>query len=154
MTIDQASELLNTLLSQTNRKAEKKVYNCFIRTLASLKKKDLNEDQSRLLQEELTSLDLKAITDNRKKYFKQKLSEFNAFLKSEFSFTTEKYYTELGMIYGMCFGTALGLSIGIAIDPALGTSIGLSMGTGIGLVFGMFYGAKKDAEAKKLGRVI
>jgi hypothetical protein len=154
MTINDSSEFLNTLLSQTDKKSEKKIYSCFISILASLKKRDLTENQSQLIQEKLSSLNLKATTENRKKYYQQKLSEFKTFLKNEFSFTTEKYYTEMGMIYGMMFGTGIGLSIGMAINPAFGTSIGLSIGTGIGMFLGIMYGAKKDAEAKRQGRVI
>ena len=154
MDINDTSELLNTLSSQTDKKSEKKIYNCFIRILTSLKNRDLTENQLQLIQEKLSSLNLKATTENRKKYYKQKLSEFKAFLKNEFSFTTEKYYTEIGMVYGMIFGTGIGLSIGIAINPILGTSIGLSIGTGIGMVLGMVYGARKDADAKRQGRVI
>jgi len=150
MNINDTSELLNILLSQTDKKSEKKVYNCFIRTLSSLKKRDLTENQLQLIQEKLSSLNLKTTTENRKKYYKHKLSEFKAFLKNEFSFTTEKYYTEIGMVYGM----AIGLSIGVAINPTLGISIGLSIGTGVGMVLGMIYGARKDAEAKRQGRVI
>ena len=154
MSINDTSELLNILLSQTDKKTEKKVYNGFIRTLSSLKKKDLTENQLQLIQEKLSSLNLKIKTENNKKYYKQKLSEFKIFLKKEFLFTTEKYYTELGMIYGMIFGTGIGLSIGTAINPVLGTSIGLSVGTGVGMVLGMVYGARKDADAKRQGRVI
>lgn len=154
MDIIKASEFLNTLRAQTDKKRERKVYNCFIRTLTSLEKRDLTENQLQLIEENLASLTLKTPTENKKKYYKQRLAEFKAFLKKEFSFTTEKHYTELGMIYGMIFGTSIGLSIGVAFDPVFGTSIGLSVGTGIGMVFGMMYGARKDAEAKRLGRVI
>ncbi|MFT5239023.1 MAG: hypothetical protein ACI9AT_002097 [Ulvibacter sp.] len=154
MNLNDASELLNTLLSQTGKKSEKKIYNCFIRTLSSLKKKDLTENQSQLIQDKLSSLNLKTTTENRKKYYKQKLSEFKEFLKNEFYFTTEKHFTELGMIYGMIFGTGIGLSIGTAINPVLGTSIGLSIGTGVGMALGMVYGARKDTEAKRQGRII
>ena len=94
MDINDTSELLNTLSSQTDKKSEKKIYNCFIRILTFLKNRDLTENQLQLIQEKLSSLNLKATTENRKKYYKQKLSEFKAFLKNEFSFTTEKYYTE------------------------------------------------------------
>ena len=118
MNINETSELLNTLLSQTDKKTKKKVYNCFIRTLSSLKNRDLTENQSQLIQEKLSLLNLKTVTGNRKKFYKQKFSEFKAFLKNEFFFTPEKYYTELGM------------------------------------ALGMMYGARKDAEAKRLGRVI
>ena len=154
MDIKETSELLNSLLSQTDKKADKKVYTCFIRTLSSLKNRELTKNQTQLIQDKLTSLNLLAPTVNRKKYFKQKLSEFSAFLKSEFFFTPEKYYTELGMIYGMCFGTGIGLSIGTVINPIIGTSIGLSIGIAVGMLLGMIYGVRKDADAKRLGRVI
>jgi len=154
MNIKDSSELLQNLLSQTDKNSERKIYNCFIRTLSSLEKRDLTENQSQLIQEKLSSLNLEATTKNKKKIYKQKLSEFKAFLKNEFSFTPEKYYTETGMVYGMIFGTGIGLSIGTAINPILGTSIGLSIGTGLGMALGMMYGARKDAEAKRQGRVI
>jgi hypothetical protein len=154
MNIKDSSELLHNLLSQTDKKSERKIFTCFIQTLSSLEKRDLTENQSHLIQEKLSSLNLKATTEDRKKIYKQKLSEFKAFLKSEFSFTPIKYYTEIGMIYGMIFGTGIGLSIGTAINPTLGISIGLSIGTGVGMVIGMIYGARKDAEAKRQGRVI
>ncbi|MFT4697607.1 MAG: hypothetical protein ACI9SJ_000735 [Flavobacteriaceae bacterium] len=154
MNINKASELLNTLRSQTEKKSEKKVYDCFIGTLTSLNNRGLTKEQSQLIQEKLSSLELNTATENRKKFYKQKGSEFKIFLKNEFSFTSAKYYTETYMIYGMIFGTSIGLSIGTAIFAGLGTSIGLSIGTGVGMVFGMMYGARKDAEAKRLGRVI
>lgn len=154
MNINDASELLKSLLSQTGKKSEKKIYNCFIRTLSSLEKKDLTENQSQLIQEKLSSLNLKATAENRKKYYKQKLSEFKGFLKNEFSFTSEKYYTEMGMVYGMMFGPSVGLALGTAFGGATGTAIGISTGTGMGMVFGMMFGASKDAEAKRQGRII
>jgi hypothetical protein len=101
MDINETSELLNPLLSQTNKKSEKKLYNCFIRTLSSLKKKYLAENQSQLIQEKLSSLNLKTTSENRKKYYKQKLSEFKEFLKNEFSFTSAKYNTETWLVYDM-----------------------------------------------------
>ncbi len=154
MNIKKASELLNTLRSQADKKAEKKVYNCFIRTLESLEKREFSESETQIIQEKLSLLKLEASTENKKKYYKQKLAEFVAFLKEEFSLTAENHYTELGMIYGMIFGAGLGLSIGVAFDPALGTSIGLSVGIGVGMAIGMTYGAQKDAEAKKLERML
>jgi len=154
MNINKASKLLNNLLSQTDKKSERKIYSCFIRTLSSLKDKDLTESQTQLIQEKLSSLNLNTTTENRKKYYNQKLSKFKTFLKDKFSFTSEKYYTEMGMIYGMSIGMSIGLSVGIAINPNFGTSIGLSIGIGAGMVLGMAYGAKKDSEAKRQGLVI
>ena len=152
--INKTSELLNTLRSETDKKSKKKVYNCFIRTLSSLKNRDLTETQSQLIQKELSSLHLNIEKENRKIFYKQKLSEFKTFLKNEFSFTSAKYYTEIWMVYGMIFGTGIGILVGTAIGAGLGISIGLSIGTGFGMVLGMIYGARKDAEAKRQGRVI
>jgi hypothetical protein len=152
--INKTSELLNTLRSETDKKSEKKVYNCFIRTLSSLKNRDLTETQSQLIQKELSSLHLNIEKENRKIFYKQKLSEFKTFLKNEFSFTSAKYYTEIWMVYGMIFGTGIGILVGTAIGAGLGISIGLSIGIGFGMVLGMIYGARKDAEAKRQGRVI
>jgi len=45
MNINDTSELLNTLLSETDKKSEKKVYTCFIQTLSSLEKRGLTENQ-------------------------------------------------------------------------------------------------------------
>ncbi len=158
MNINDTSELLNSLLSQTSKKSEKKIYNCFIRTLSSLKKKDLTENQSQLIQEKLSSLNLKATTENRKKYYKQKHCEFKGFLKNKFSFTSARYYTEIWMLYGMIFGIGVGLALGTAFGTVfgigVGTAIGLSTGTGAGMVFGMLFGARKDAEAQRQGRVL
>jgi len=149
MNINDTSELLNSLLSQADKKSEKKLYTCFIRTLTSLKNKDLTKSQLELIQEKLSSLNLNTTTENRKKFYKQKHSEFKGFLKNEFSFTSEKHYTELWMIYGMIIGSSFGL-----ISSGLGISFGISIGPGAGLILGMLYGSTKDAEAKKQGKVI
>ncbi len=154
MSLDETSQLLNTLLSQTHKKAEQKVYTNFIGIVSSLKEKGLNEEQSLLIQEKLSSLDLNTTVENKRKYYNQKLNEFKTFLKNEFSFTTEKYYTERGVGLGISLGTAIGLSVGTAINPKLGISLGLSLGISIGLALGISYGTKKDADAKKQGLVV
>ena len=154
MNINEASKLLTILLSQTDKKTEQKIYNCFIRTLSSLENKDLTEKQTQLIQVKLSSLNLNVTTENKKKYYKQKLSEFKSFLKEKFSFTSAKHYTETWMIYGMIFGTGLGMSIGTVINTGFGTSMGMSIGTGVGMAIGILFGARKDAEAKKQGTVI
>ena len=154
MSLNETSELFNTLLSQTQKKAEKRVYSCFIGIVSSLKKKDLTENQLLLIEEKLSSLHLKATTENKRKYYNQKLNEFKTFLKNEFSFTTEKHFTRIGLSLGISLGTAIGISVGSAINPTLGIGLGLSLGISIGMTLGISYGAKKDADAKKQGLVI
>lgn len=154
MSLDETSQLLNTLLSQTHKKGEQKIYTCFIRIISSLKNKNLTNDQLLLIQNKLSSLNLNTTVENRRKYYNQKLNEFKTFLKKEFSFTPEKYYTQKGIGLGISLGTAIGLSIGTAINPKLGISLGLSLGISIGMALGISYGAKKDADAKKQGLVV
>ncbi|CAL2101555.1 conserved protein of unknown function [Tenacibaculum sp. 190130A14a] len=154
MTINDTTKLFKNLLSQTNKKSERRIYNCFIQVLSSLEKKELTKEQIDRINNKLTSLNLKEIRANRRKLYSQRLNEFKTFLKSEFSFTTEKYYAGIYMAYGMVFGSGIGLSLGTAINPTWGLSLGMSMGTSMGMLFGMLYGAKKDAEAKRQGRVL
>jgi hypothetical protein len=154
MDISQTLKLLNTFSSQTNKKSEKKVYACFIRTLSSLEKKDLTPDQLLLIHEKLSSLHLNTTTKNNKKYYKQRLSTFKGFLKNEFSFTSERYYTEIGMVFGMCLGSGIGMTIGVVVNPLVGTGIGLSIGIGVGMLLGMLYGTRKDTAAMSQGNVL
>lgn len=152
--LNELIELLKSLLSKTEIKSEQKIFKRFVGTLSSLKEKKLNPEQFDSIEEKLSSLNLASNPDYKKKFYKQKHAELLSFLKSEFSFTTPRYYTEIGMIYGMTLGTGLGISIGVSFDPIIGSSIGLSLGAGLGLAFGMMYGAKKDEVAQSLGRVI
>lgn len=154
MDITRATQFFTDLASKTGNKREKKTYSCFSKALSSLQKKDLTEAQFNSIKAKLSSLDILNPSDSKKKFYRKSLTEFLNFLKKEFSFTTEKHYTELGMVYGMCFGSSIGLSIGLAFDPTFGTSTGMPLGIGVGMVLGLVYGSKKDAEAKALGRVI
>ncbi|MBI0399276.1 hypothetical protein [Cyclobacterium marinum] len=154
MSISEAIAVFNKLLKTTNNKRERRIYESFLKILKNLKNKDLSERESPLLQKELSSIHLDTSSDNSKKYYKQKLTEFKAFLKDELDFTTEKHYTEIGMAYGLMFGTFIGVVYGMGMDSNLGSSVGLSMVTSMGMLFGILYGARKDAETKKRGRVV
>ena len=154
MTIEKALALFESLRKQTQNKSEQKLYNSFIQILNALNRKHLSDIELRVLHEHLSLLDLKASPTHPKKYYKQRWKTFTNFLKQEFGFITEKYYSEQGMIYGMIFGGGFGMSIGTVINPVMGISFGISIGTGAGMVIGMLIGAQKDVEAKKLGNVL
>lgn len=154
MNINDTTKLFKNLLSQTNKKSERRIYNYFIQILDSLEKKELTNEQIDRINDKLTSLNLKEIRANRRKLYSQRLNEFKTYLKNEFSFTTEKHYAGIYMAYGMVFGSGIGLSLGTAINPAWGISLGMSLGTSMGMLFGMLYGTKKDAEAKRQGKVV
>ena len=69
MNTDKTLALLNTLLSQSTKKSEIKVFNRFVRSLSSMKKKELTQSQLVLIEEKLTALDLKSTSNNKKSLF-------------------------------------------------------------------------------------
>jgi hypothetical protein len=144
MNLSSTTELFNKLLSQTDEKSEKGIYNNFIQILSSIKKKDLSEKQLQLIEEQLSALNLKTNTENKRKYYRQRLSEFKTFLKKEFSFTAKNHYRNKGI--------AIGMSIGIAIGAA--TTINIAVGMSVSMMFGLAIGQSKDTDAKEEGRVI
>jgi len=154
MNINDALAFFQDLLSDADKKSEKQLYKKFLGVLTGLKRRDLTKEQNQLIEECLDGLDLTAHQENKKKYLTKKHSEFAAYLKTTFSWITEGYYTSQGMIFGMIFGNGIGLAFGSAFGNGSGIAIGLSMGTGIGMAIGMMIGAAKDAEAKKMGRVL
>ncbi len=154
MKIKATSVNFESLIIETDKKSEIRVYKMFIAVLSDLENKELSDKQIQSIENKLETLQLNESHENRKKYFNKKYSELLKFLKDEFSFVSEGYYTGIGMIFGMIFGNSIGLTIGIIIGEGDGIAIGLSMGTGIGMVLGMLFGASKDAEAKKQGRVL
>jgi len=154
MTINETIDFFERLLTETDLKSEIRLYKKFIAVLHDLINKSLSEIQILSIEKRFGNLQINTNPENRKKYFNKEYIEFLKYLKDEFSFVSEGYYTGIGMIFGMIFGNSLGLTIGIIIGEGNGIAIGLSMGTGIGMTFGLLFGATKDAEVKKQGRVL
>ena len=162
MTINDTIGLFNSLLSQTDKKSERKIYNSFIGTLTALINSDLTELQLQSVEEKLNVLNLKANSENRKKYVTRKLAEFKAFLKDEFSFVSEGYYSGLGMTLGMILGGGIGMALGTGIGVIFGMSngmvfgmtFGISLGAGFGMMIGLITGRKKDSDAENQNRVL
>jgi hypothetical protein len=144
MNLSTTTELFNKLLSETDEKSEKGIYNNFIQILSSIKKKDLTEKQLQLIEEQISVLNLKTNTENKRKYYGQRLSEFKTFLKKEFSFIAKNHYRNKGI--------AIGISIGIAIGVT--TTFNIALGMSVGMMFGLAIGQSKDTEAKGKGRII
>jgi hypothetical protein len=55
------------------------------------------------------------IDGNRKKYKKQKITEFKTLLKNKFSFIPEAYCRNIEAVYRMILGTRIGISSWTAI---------------------------------------
>jgi len=147
MNINEASDLLKDLVSQTDRKSELKIYHNFIGILTALKNRDLTREEARSIEEELDLLKLKEYPENKKKYLRRKLNEFKIYLKAEFSLISEGYYTGIGLALGMSFGVAIGASI---FGPSSGSGLGISLG----MVVGLIIGRTMDSKAEKENRVL
>lgn len=146
MKINEAADIFKRMITETDQKSEVKVYENFIGILSDLKNRNLTDDQVKSIEIELDRLELNANPENRKKYFKQKLTQFSNYLKEEFSLVSERYYTGLGVALGMSFGTAFG----VLFDKGNGIAIGLSLGLAIGVAIGH----TMDAKAEKENRVL
>ena len=81
MTLKNATNFFESLVSETSKKPEIKVYQEFIQIITGLEKKDLSESEILAIETELNSLNLKSNPENRKKYFKKVLSKFEKYLK-------------------------------------------------------------------------
>lgn len=154
MKISEALNFFEILLQNTTKKSESNTYQRFRDILSNLNGRDLDDRQIDSIERKLDTFNLSPGAANNKKFLKQRLTEFIAYLKEEFSFVTPGYYTGIGMIYGVAFGSGIGMALGTPFGGGIGIAVGLSIGTGIGMTFGMVYGAAKDAEAEKQGRVL
>lgn len=133
------------LKNDSVEKSEIKVYDKYIGILSDLKNRDLTQNQIQSIESELETLNLNAESDNRKKYLKQKLSEFQKFLKDKFDLVSDGFYAGTGIVLGSIF-SMLYLSV-------LGT---YSLLTRIirGLILGAVLGGIRDLEAYKQGRIL
>lgn len=142
MNINEASNFFEDLLLGTKVKSESKLYQKYIAVLSSLKEKDLSEIQVASINEKIASLDLAANPNNHKKYLKQRLSELLKYLKDEYSFISEGYYTSVGIALGVAFGAAFGAAYNVGLGVALG------------MIIGLIIGANNDAQVEKEDRVL
>ena len=145
-------ETLNFFLNLKNDSVEKseiKIYDKYIGILSDLKNRDLTQNQIQSIESELETLNLNAETDNRKKYLKQKLSEFQKFLKDKLALVSEGYFTGIGAGTGIVLGSIFSM----LFQSFLG-AYSLLIGINGGIILGAILGGIRDAEAKKQGRVL
>ena len=145
-------ETLNFFLNLKNDSVEKseiKVYDKFIGILSDLKNRDLTQKQIQSIESELETLKLNAESENRKKYFKQQLSEFQKFLKDKLALVSEGYYAGIGAGTGIVLGSIFSM----LFQSVLG-AYSLLIGIIGGMILGAILGGIRDLEAKKQGRVL
>ena len=150
MTLQEAYNFFESLITETTKKSEIKVYKKFLHILTELKTRKFTEDERESIEAQLDSLNLNSNPENRKKYFKKTLSKFEDFLKDTFSLTSKGYYTQLGIGLGSSFGIIFGIVFLSSFERSLGIALGLS----IGMLIGLIIGQSMDAKAKSESRVL
>ena len=149
MTLQEASNFIESLKTETTKKSEIKVYEKFLHILIKLKNRAFSEDEIKSIETELDSLNLKSNPENRKKHFKKALTKFEKYLKDTFSLTSKGYYTNL---YGG-LGLSFGLLFGVVFLSNWERSLGITIGLIGGMVIGSTIGRSMDAKAINEGNV-
>jgi hypothetical protein len=150
MTLKNAFNFFESLVTETSKKSELKIYQEFTQIITGIENKNLSVSEIQSIETELDSLNLKSNPENRKKHFRKALSKFETYLKDTFSLTSKGYYTKL---YG-ALGLSFGLLFGVAILSNLERSLGISLGLIGGMVVGSLLGREKDAQAKAAGKML
>jgi len=150
MTLKNAINHFNRLVSETTEKSEVKVYQDFIHILTNLEKRNLTESEVQSLETELDALDLTSGTTKKKRHFNKALQQFKKYLKDTLSLITKGYYTKLGIALGSSIGLLFGIVFLSSLERSLGISLGISVGTAIGLIIA----SNLDSQAKASGNLI
>jgi hypothetical protein len=148
MKIAETLDFFKNLKNVTTDKSEIKLYDKYIAILLDLNNRDLTQTQVLSIETELDSLNLKSEPDNRIKYFKKKLAEFQQFLKDKLSLVSEGYYTGIGVGTGLLVGSIFSM----LFYSFLG-AYSILIGINVGMILGSVIGSIRDAEAVKQGRV-
>lgn len=146
MTLQEACNFFETLVTETTRKSEIKIYEKFVAILSELKTRQFREDEIQSIERELANL--KSNPENRRKYFKTALVTFEKYLENTFSLTSKSYYTNLGVELGASFGFLFGVVFLSSWERSLGICLGLIAG----MIIGSTIGRSMDAKAKRQGK--
>lgn len=150
MTIKNAINLFNRLVSETAKKSEIRLYKDFIRVLSDLESRSFTQSEFQSVEAELDALALNNAKPNNKKYFHKALQRFKKYLKDTHSLITKGYYTNPGIT----LGATTGLLLGIIFLSGLERSIGISIGISIGALVGIIIAGYLESQAKASGNLI
>lgn len=150
MTLENALTYFKSLVSESSKRSEIKIYQEFNQIIANLEKRNLSETEIQSIETKLDALDLNSTTTNNKKYFNKALNQFKKYLKDTFSLTTKGYYTNMGIGLGASFG----IIFGIVVLSSFEQSLGISMGIALGMLVGLIIGRNLDSQAKASGKMV
>lgn len=150
MTLKNAVTHFKSLVAETTKKSEIKVYQEFIQILSSLEKRDLSETEIQAIEAELEALDVNSASTHSNKHYKKALQQFKKYLKDTFSLTTKGYYTNMGV--GL--GTSFGVLFGVVVLGSFERSMGISLGISLGMLMGLLIGRHLDAQVEASGMMV
>lgn len=150
MTLQEAYNLFESLITETTGKNEIGLYEDFLRILTELKDRKFSKDEIQSIEAELDRLNLGSNPENRKKHYKKVRIKFEKYLKDTFSLISKGHYTKLGIGLGSTFGILFGIVFLSNVERSLGIALGLSFGMFIGLIIGRIM----DSQAKAAGRML
>lgn len=141
MKIDEALIVFYKLKNNTLKKDKLRIYNEYISILLDLRLRDLTSNQTRIIENKLSTLDLNNSSRLTTKNLQKRLTSLEHFLRKNFSIISENYYINTGMtlwffssiILLFCFGQ-------FSVIGALITTI--------------VFGVTLDKQAKNQNRVI
>ncbi|SDE99011.1 hypothetical protein SAMN05421636_109144 [Pricia antarctica] len=146
MTLKNALNYFESLVSEKSKKSEIKVYHEFIQIIIGLEKRNLSETEIQSIERALNALNFNTPTENYNKVLKQ----FKKYLKDTFSLTPKRYYTNLGIALGSSFG----LLFGVIALSGFERSVGISLGIGFGMLIGLTIGRTMDSKAEASGNLL
>lgn len=151
MTIQDASDFIEKLISETENPSDKKIYSKFLKVLSELKQKQLSEKEKKIIEDNLEGIipELNSLK-NKKKVFRKLIY----FLIKKLTIVPKKYYSELGVGLGVALGVSAGMSFGIPFGLPNGIIYGIIIGSIIGLIGGILAGKYMDDQAENQNRVL
>ncbi|MCP9767987.1 hypothetical protein EGI22_08685 [Lacihabitans sp. LS3-19] len=150
MTIQEAYNYFESLITESTKKSEIKVYEKFVYLLSKLKTRTFSKEEMASIETELDSLNIKSNPENKKKFYEKALINFENYLKTTFSLISKGYYTKLGIGLGMTFGILFGIIFLSRFDRSIGIALGLSLE----MLLGLISGSNMDSQAKSKNKVL
>ncbi|WP_299898897.1 hypothetical protein [uncultured Aquimarina sp.] len=156
MDINEAVRFFKNLITETEDTSEVKIYKKFVNVLLQLASRDLSDEQLNGIYNALEDIVVEVKREERKQYFKKKLSEFIKYVKEQLSLISSEHYMTICMSIGMSLGMSLGMVFGLVFgsDKSNGLIFGMSFGMPLGMSIGLAIGAAMDQKAKKEGKVL
>jgi hypothetical protein len=151
MKINQAHRTLEELLSASDRKSEKKIYQQLLGALSNLKGRDLTMEQLQSVEAAIDRLRLHETDGMNTRELRSRSNQFMKHVRKMLSLIPEGHYMVLGLAFGVAFGGVISAVFqGFSGAPQSGTGLGI----GIGLIAGYIIGSYLDVEARKQNRVL